>query len=410
MAQQRLGAFTHAPRSVRSRDIDMQHIRLELTLDWQRPKLLGRAVLTLKPFRPIRKVSLDASEMNIEGVGIRSALDKDQSKPLKYDTHGDKLIIHLDREIAAGEQFTLEIGYRVVSPQRGMHFVTPDENEPDQLQMSWTQGEPQYAHYWCPCYDSPNDRLTSEVFVTVPEDYFVLSNGILKSKSQPKEGKRTWHWAQEKDHVTYLISVVAGKFESYEQSWDGIPIVSYVPPGRLADAPRSFEKTPKMMAFFSEKIGYRYPWAKYAQICVDEYSWGGMEHTSATTLNLSTLHDAKADLDVSSENLVAHELVHHWWGDLITCKDWAEIWLNESFATYFATLWKEHDSGWDEAAWARHLEAEAYFGEDKRYRPRLPRIAIRNLTICSIDILIPREGGSCTCFASCWATRNFGRL
>lgn len=123
-----------------------------------------------------------------------------------------------------------------------------------------------------------------------------------------------------------------------------------------------------MMDFFSRKIGYRYPWPKYAQICVDEYNWGGMEHTSATTLNLGTLHDERAHLDVSSDNLVAHELAHQWWGDLLTCKDWGELWLNESFATYFATLWTEHDLGWDEAVWARQNEANDYLREDARYR------------------------------------------
>ncbi|HYW81299.1 MAG TPA: M1 family aminopeptidase, partial [Thermoguttaceae bacterium] len=120
---------------------------------------------------------------------------------------------------------------------------------------------------------------------------------------------------------------------------------------------------------FCETIDYRYPWPKYAQICVDEYVAGGMEHTSATTLNLGTLHDDRAHLDVSSDSLVAHELVHQWWGDLITCKDWAELWLNEGFAVYFTTLWIEHDQGTDEALWKRYKEAESYFNEDtKRYR------------------------------------------
>jgi aminopeptidase N len=174
---------------------------------------------------------------------------------------------------------------------------------------------------------------------------------------------------QEKTHVPYLFSVVAGDFEEYVQDWDGVPIVSYVPRGRLEQADRSFVKTPQMMQFFSEKIGYRYPWEKYTQICVDEYAWGGMEHTSATTLTLRTLHDDRAHLDVQSDGLVAHELAHQWWGNLLTCKDWAEIWLNESFATYFTTLWFERDRGWDEATWERHLEEVEYKEEDKnRYR------------------------------------------
>jgi aminopeptidase N len=148
-----------------------------------------------------------------------------------------------------------------------------------------------------------------------------------------------------------------------------VPVVSYVPEGRLAEARRSFEKTPEMIGFYSELTGYRYPWPGYAQICVDRYLAGGMEHTGATTLTTGTLHDARAHLDHQSDGLVSHELIHQWYGDLITCKDFGELWLNESFATYFATLWIEHDRGADEGLWRRHGEAESYFGEDRdRYR------------------------------------------
>jgi aminopeptidase N len=159
-----------------------------------------------------------------------------------------------------------------------------------------------------------------------------------------------------------LISVVAGDFTAYEQSADGLPVVSYVPPERAADAERSFGKTPAMLHLFSELLG-RYPWPKYAQICCDEYG-GGMEHTSATTLALGTLHDERAHLDVSSDTLVSHELAHQWFGDLVTCKDWAEIWLNESFATYLAAVWAEHDLGGDEGVWHRRAQAQTYLAED----------------------------------------------
>jgi len=163
---------------------------------------------------------------------------------------------------------------------------------------------------------------------------------------------------------------VAGDFEALEQQWKGIPVISYVPRGRLEEAKLCFDKTPKMVKYFSEQLGYGYPWPKYAQICVDEYMWGGMEHTSATTLNLNTLHDERAHADelAGCDGLVSHELAHQWFGDLVTCKDWGELWLNESFATYFATLWTEHDRGWDEAVWDRRGDAESYFSEDSRYR------------------------------------------
>lgn len=367
-AQDRRGSFTRDPRSVRSREVDQEHVRLELKFDLEKQVMEGRAIHTLKPFKPVKSITLDAAGMQITKVLLLPPAPQMGEQSLKFEHKNHSLSITLDHEFAADEPLKLAILYRVEKPQHGAHFVAPDPNEPDQPRMVWTQSEPEYARFWYPCIDSPSDRLTSEIVVTVAEKYQTLSNGVLKSKTPNKDGTQTWHWAQEKSHVPYLLSVVAGDFETLEQSWDGIPVISYVPRGRLDDADRSFGKTPDMLKFFTRKIGYRYPWPKYAQICVDEYMWGGMEHTSATTLNLGTLHDERAHLDVSSDNLVAHELAHQWWGDLLTCKDWGELWLNESFATYFATLWTEQDEGWNEAVWARHREAHDYLEEDKRVR------------------------------------------
>ncbi|MEQ8785903.1 MAG: M1 family aminopeptidase [Pirellulaceae bacterium] len=370
--QDRRGPFTTAPRSVRSRDFDQRHLRLEMTFDFDKQQIKARSVHTLMPFRPIGKLQFDATELKVEKVYLQDprqpSSDADDRQELTFKTRAHQLDVTLDREYGIDEVIVVAVDYTVNKPKHGAHFVTPDSSEPDQPRMVWTQNEPEYAQYWFPCIDSPSDRLTSETVITVPDGYHVLSNGKLESQTKSEDGAVTWHWRQRKSHVAYLISVVAGDFEVLEQKWGDIPITSYVPRGRMADAARSFEKTPEMMQLFSQKIGYVYPWPKYAQICVDEYMWGGMEHTSATTLNDGTLHDERAHLDVSSDGLVAHELAHQWWGDLLTCKDWGELWLNESFATYFATLWTEHDKGWDEAVWERHQEAESYKGEDKRYR------------------------------------------
>lgn len=342
-------------------------MRLELAFNFDKQEFRGKAIHKLTPFKPVSKLEFDAAEMKIERVWL-PAENGAVERELKHESAGGKLNITLDREYAPGDVLQVAIAYFVSRPRHGAHFVEPGEREPGNLRMVWTQSEPEYARFWFPCLDTPADRLTSETLVTVPKDLVVLSNGALQGKQPRDDGTVTWHWVQAKSHVPYLMSVVAGDFETLEQEWSGIPVQSYVPRGRLPDAARSFEKTPAMLKFFSEKIGYRYPWPKYAQICVDEYHWGGMEHTSATTLNLSTLHDERAHLDVSSINLVAHELAHQWWGDLLTCKDWGELWLNESFATYFANLWIEHDEGADEAAWERRGEANSYLDEDNRYR------------------------------------------
>ncbi len=381
--QQLKPPFDGPPRSLRTRQFDVKHTVLHLELDWQREQIRGRVIHRVEPFRTLHELYLDAAEMTIQQVEVfrqQAAPDpkaKRQALPCRHRLKGEQLIITLKELVRRGEQVTIDVRYLVQRPRRGGHFVVPDRDEPSQARVFWTQSEPEHARYWFPCYSSPNDMLTSETLVTVPEDFFVLSNGVLRRQEKLPGGRKLYHWVQRKPHVTYLISVVAGNFVAYKQQYKRgervLPIVSYVPPGRLADAPRSFRNTPKMMRLFEQWTGTAYPWPKYAQICCDEYG-GGMEHTSATTLTLDTLHDERAALDFSSEGLVAHELAHQWFGDLVTCKDWAELWLNESFATYFATLWFEFSQGRDEALWRLHQEAQSYMNEDRR-RYRRPIVA-----------------------------------
>ena len=235
-AQDRRGPFTQPPRSVRSRDFDQQHLRLELAFDWDKRQVRGRAVHTLQPYKALRSITFDAAEMKISSVAAVSGKtdEKATRRALKYQSKANKLSITLDRQYDVGDTLMLEVEYLVDKPAHGAHFVVPDKNEPDQPKMVWTQNEPEYAQYWFPCTDSPTDRLTSEIIATVPKEFFVLSNGSLESKTDNGDGTQTWHWSQKKSHVAYLISVVAGDFEGYEQEWNGIPIVSYVPRGRLA--------------------------------------------------------------------------------------------------------------------------------------------------------------------------------
>jgi aminopeptidase N len=359
--------YNHAPRSVRSRDVDQEHLKLDLKIDLEKEEYTGRAEWILSPFKAVRSVTLDAGNQKIEKVAIGDGEKPEKFRDLKYQTRTDSLEITLDREYAAGEKFTLAIDYKVKEPRKGGHFVAPDETEPNRARSFWTQGEPEDARFLLPCIDSPTDRFTSEISVTVPKQYQVISNGEMRDNKENQDGTRTFHWVQAQTLVSYLLSVVVGEFDALEQKWDGLPVISYVPKGRGGDAERSFKKTPAMVEYFSKIIGVRYAWPKYAQTCMEDFS-GGMENTSATTLTMETLHDERAHLDVSSDSLVSHELAHQWFGDLLTCKDWGETWLNESFATYFATLWTEHDLGWDEAVWARHNEEQTYKTTDGRYR------------------------------------------
>ncbi len=372
-AKDRSAPFDKPPRSVRSLPFDVKHTLLQLRLDFDHQAIDGVATHQLAPFADSARLEFDFADMKIASVAVAREDESGKSTEIasSFETTDDKLIVRLEKPIAADADVWVRIAYRIEQPRRGAYFVTPDAREPTQPRMMWTQGEPEYARYWYPCLDSPSERSTFTIQVNAPANYFVLSNGALHSTAENEDGTKTWNWRMTQPHAPYLTSVVAGEFVALTQEWGGIAVVSHVPPDRLDDARRCLSRTPDMVKFFSELIGVRYPWNKYSQICVDEYSWGGMEHTTATTLNLNTLHDERAALDVAdnTDNLLAHELAHQWFGDLVTCKDWGEIWLNESFATYYATLWKEHDRGPDEAAWQRRAEAESYFGEDKgRYR------------------------------------------
>lgn len=368
----RSGPFAEAPRSLRSRKFDQQHLKLDLDFNFEKQSVVGIATHRVVLLEPTSQLQFDAAEMKIQKAIVTPFRDDgaagSEAQECKF-THRDKqLTVDLSKEFASGNKLQVELHYTIERPRHGIHFVKPDADEPTSLEMVWTQSEPEYARYWFPCFDNPGDRLTSEIIATVPTSMVTLSNGVVESKVERQPGCTTWHWLQSQSHVPYLMSIVAGDFEIFEQKYGELPVLSYVPRGRLADAPRSFEKTPAMVELFSKKIGVAYPWPKYAQICVDEYNWGGMEHTSATTLNLGTLHDERAHLDTSSDGLVAHELAHQWWGDLVTCKDWAELWLNESFATYFESVWTEHDRGMDEAIWQRYNNGQSYLDEDRRYR------------------------------------------
>jgi len=226
VAAQRNNTYDHAPRSVRSRNVDEQHLKLDLSINLEDEEFHGRASLTMSPFKPLRTVELDAVEMKIDKITLGDGEKHENAREIKFQKRANTLEISLDREYSAGEVFTLAIDYKVSHPRKGGHFVVPDDSEPNRARSFWTQSEPEDARYWFPCIDSPTDRFTSEVNITVPKRYQVISNGVLKKTEDNADGTRTFHWAQEQTLVSYLMSVVVGEFDAYEQQWDGIPVLS----------------------------------------------------------------------------------------------------------------------------------------------------------------------------------------
>jgi aminopeptidase N len=230
---------------------------------------------------------------------------------------------------------------------RGLAFIKPTADDPKRPRQIWSQGESEYNHLWFPCYDHPNDFATSELIATVEKPLMVISNGrLLETKDNP-DNTRTFHWKMETPHASYLASIVVGEYAAVEGSYAGIPVISYVYPSELEEGKVTTARLPEMVKFFSEKTGLKYPYAKYAQTMTRDFG-GGMENISATTQTDNMIHDARTELDQTSDGLESHELAHQWFGDYVTARSWSDIWLNESFATYFQAMWDEHSLGRDD--------------------------------------------------------------
>jgi aminopeptidase N len=343
----------------------VDHIALTVSFDFDEKTLFGKCATTFTAVgKSLDAVEFDAAQLLVKRVrGAKGA-------PLSFSQQGPKLRIVIPR-LAPGRSTTVVVEYEARKPRQGIYFIGPDEGYPKKPVQVWTQGQDQDAHYWFPCIDYPNAKATTEVTATVPADFFVLSNGALVKVAEDKKARtKTFHWKMDVPHVTYLVSCVAGRFSDKTSSAGQIPVSYYVQPGREADGERSFGKTPKMVRFFGDRLRFPYPYVKYAQIAVADFIFGGMENTTATTQTDTTLHDARAHLDFSSDSLVAHELAHQWFGDLLTCKDWSHAWLNEGFATYFEALFREFDRGEDEFDNYR-LELQArYLQEDSEHYRR----------------------------------------
>ncbi|PIG91909.1 M1 family metallopeptidase [Gloeocapsopsis sp. IPPAS B-1203] len=341
----------------------VEHIFLNLNLDIPNKSYQGSCIIQLKPIRNgIERLTLDAVDLNIQSVHV-------DETPQAFEYDGSQLQIQLASPTVASQVIKIAIAYAAEQPQRGIYFITSEQHYPNKPTQVWTQGEDEDSRFWFPCFDYPGQLSTSEIRVRVPKPYTAISNGTLIDTAEDGDTK-IYHWLQEQVHPTYLMTLAVGDFAEIQDEWNGKPVTYYVEKGREADARRSMGKTPRMIEFFSEKYGYPYPYPKYAQVCVDDFIFGGMENTSTTLLTDRCLLDERAALDNrNTESLVAHELAHQWFGDLVVIKHWSHAWIKEGMASYSEVMWTEHEYGAQEAAYYRLLEARSYLAEDSsRYR------------------------------------------
>lgn len=356
------------------RYLDLLHTAMDVTPDWKNRHLYGKAVITAKPyFYKAFKAELDARGMDIHRVTIYDLALRDSIEPT-WEYNNDLIKIGLEG-YDSEDTFQIVITYTAkpnelkkggsaaISDDRGLFFIDPDDIDPNIPRQFWTQGETQASSAWFPTIDRPNERMTTEIKMRVDSNLVTLSNGLLASSVNNHDGTKTDHWKMDLPHAPYLVMMAAGDFKVVKDTWRGKEVSYYVEPQFEKYARSIFGKTPEMLEFFSNTLGVEYPWAKYSQICAREYVSGAMENTTATLHSDFLQLDDRELIDGSFEDYISHELFHQWFGDYVTCESWANLPLNESFATYGEYLWIEHKYGREWADMHHYESLQGYLGE-----------------------------------------------
>ena len=351
----------------RSRDYDLQHSKIVLRFDVEQKKVIGEVTHTLSILRDdTSKIAFDSVGLTIQSVTVNKSA-------AKFESTANKLLVPIPAA-KIGDKFDVVIRYEG-KPTKGLYFILPDKDYPDRPRQIWTQGESEDTRYYLPTYDYPNDRLTTETILTVPASWLTVANGKLLGVASAANNMKTWTWKESVPSSTYLITVVAGEFDEVKDNLRNLPVTYYAPKGRGDRLPINYSRTPAMIELFNKKYGVDYPWEKYAQVMVDDFVAGGMENSSATTNTSSSLVHPKLvnEYATGEDDLISHELAHQWFGDLVTCKDWGNIWLNEGFATFAETVWLEAHFPKDQSAYERWNDARQWFAQTNLYKQPIVR-------------------------------------
>ncbi len=284
-----------------------------------------------------------------------------------------ELVIALPSVLSKGERARVEIAYELA-------FGDDEPHKEKGVGLTWhlhesdggvarpyvhAQGQAEWSSGWFPCFDAPHEFATSSVRVTVDSGATVVSNGELVSKAPAGDGRTTWQWSMPREHSVYLTTVAIGEFEEIAVGGEagarpGLAMPVWVPTGNAARAAMLFANTARIVAFFEEAFDEPFAWPAYGQAVVPGFVWGGMENVGMTLYTERMLkYLDEAEGQKKADGLIAHETAHQWWGNLVTCKTWDDLWINEGWATWSEALWHEH------AAMPEGPEAqrEAYFAE-----------------------------------------------
>ncbi len=346
---------------------NLVHTKLKVDFNFEKSQLNGEAWITLTPhFYPTNKVTLDAKAFKINEIKINNTT-------ATYNYSDDQLTINLDKTYVKGEEYTVYVNYiarpeevkqkgsKNITDAKGLYFIDPLDTDPEKPTQIWTQGETEASSCWFPTIDAPNQKTSQEIYMTVPNKFITLSNGTLQSQIDNNNGTRTDYWKMDQKHAPYLFFMGVGDFSIVNDTWNGKKVDYYVEHDYKDVANDIFGTTPEMMTFFSDLTGIPYPWDKYSQIVVRDFVSGAMENTTAVA-HAEDAQQKKGQLvdDNEWEGTIAHELFHHWFGDLVTTESWANLTVNESFATYSVYLWFEHKYGKDRAAAHMYKDIQTY--------------------------------------------------
>jgi aminopeptidase N len=371
-------------RATHTKVTELKHTKLKVNFDYQKEQMNGEEWLTASPyFYPSSTLTLDAKGMLIHEVALET---NGKKSPLKYDYKDDVLTINLDKTYQKNQDYTVYIKYTsrpnevkqegsaAINDAKGLYFINAQGKDPDMPTQIWTQGETESSSAWFPTIDKPNQKTTQEIYMTVPDKYVTLSNGILKDSQKESNGLRTDHWVMDKRHSTYLFFMGVGEYAVVKDKWRNIPVDYYIEKEYEPYAKQIYGNTPEMIEFFSKKLGYDYPWAKYAQISGRNYVSGAMENTTATLHGSDILQKPGQLIDENTwEDTIAHELFHHWFGDLVTAESWSNLTVNESFANYSEYLWNEFKYGKDQADYHQMTDVNMYIHNPTDFKKDLVR-------------------------------------
>jgi aminopeptidase N len=360
----------------RVRSYDVIHTALDLRFDFPNEVLNGMATHRLSPLSDgLDTLHFDAADMDIHHVILRHSDGFADTLVFRYVNQD--LTALLVEPLAASDTVEVSIEY-AAHPNRseqvlGLHFVDGpgvDASNPTQV---WTLSQPEDGRYWFPHWDYPNDFMTFEIALTVPQSMKAFANGVLTESSNVGGGLRRDVWLLEQPHVSYLTAIAVGEFAIVSDTLhraDGtyIPLQYIVEPEFAPHAHLVFGETPRMLEVLENRTGVRYPWPNYRQVAVREFTAGGMEHTTLSTMTSTLQHDPRAHLDYTGRDLIAHEAIHQWFGNLLTGQDWAHLSINEGFASYFEEVYLEDAHGVEKAQEHAISDLNTYLAEAQRYR------------------------------------------